>query len=114
MAEKLINFDPKTVLEQSKEILRGKGQLPSDCPKEDCLSLDSIKWDGRSVRVILYAQPPQLPTEKEWLKYEIHPVCDKSCGIHGNDCRAFEITQDLNSGKILSAEGEWKTSLSLY
>jgi len=108
MAEILVKFDPKTILEEGKIILTNNGLVPSECPSpNDCLSLNVISLFNKTIRVRIDANPPELPTKKEGFRYETYPACNRKCGICGNRNIGFEIRQDSETGEILSSKSEW-------
>ena len=106
MAERLVDFDVQEILEKSKKILREKRRLPEDCPSEKCLSLKSIKWRDRQNILRIFARPPELPTKKEGLLYEIHDVCRNRCQILGNKNFHLMIKQNTPTGDIVSITTE--------
>jgi len=108
MAEKLVDYDPKQVLDESKSILEGEGCLPTNCPKQSCLRLRTVELTGEETIVYINADPPQLPTTNPKLyKYELNPICENQCDIGGNSNRGFEVRQNSKSGRVISAKGQW-------
>ena len=108
MAEKLVNYDPIQVLEQSRAILEEEGCLPLNCPKKACLSLRGVNLVRGETIVRIDSNPPQLPTTNPKLyKYELDPICEKHCHIFGNNNRGFEVRQDSQTGEVISAKGQW-------
>lgn len=108
MAEKLVDYDPKQVLEESKGILEDEGCLPTNCPKKSCLRLRNVRLTGDETIVYINANPPQLPTTNPALfKYELNPICEKICHILSSSNRGFEVRQDSRTGVVISAKGKY-------
>jgi hypothetical protein len=106
MTESLIQYDPEEVLKTSRKILIERGLVPSNCPSIECLGFDkAVLWDN-TIEVRLNAKPPQLPTDKEGLLYEIYPIC-RQCEIFGNPNRYLEVRQDLQTSRLKTDAG-WK------
>ena len=109
MADILVRYDPDEVLQGAKKILKANGELPTDCPKESCLSLGRMNLTEGQTTIVLNANPPQLPTNEKFLLYEIHPICKGQCRIEGNPNRCFVVGQDSVTGRVTFAGSRWRT-----
>jgi len=97
------------VLRESRNLLTNKGLVPRNCPKPSCLHIRKIVLVDGETRIAIDANPPQLPTDKEWLRYEIHETCKDKCGIQGNPNIGLFIKQDQKTGDIKKVVADWKS-----
>jgi len=96
------------VLRESRNLLTNKGLVPRNCPKPSCLHIRKIVLVDGETRIAIGADPPQLSTNKEWLRYEIH-TCKDKCGIQGNPNIGLFIRQDQKTGDIKEVVADWKS-----
>jgi hypothetical protein len=111
MSEKLVPFNAKDLLDKCARLIMEESLLPSDCPNPYCISLAKIDIEPQWATTIrIDTNPPQLPTEKEGLRFEIDPICKNKCRIFGNANRCFVVRQNNITNEI-TAEADWKGNL---
>ena len=110
--KQFIELSEITVLRESRNLLINKGLVPRNCPKPSCLSIRKIVLVDGKTRIAINANTPQLPKVLEHHNYELDPICERNCGINGNDNIGFFIEQRQADGEIVEVVADWKSNRS--